>query len=228
MRQLLLDWGAAGPPTLDSFVVGRNQELAAILRHIARRETTTLDQRFITLWGEAGAGKSHLLYALAAGGRALYLNADQPAENYVWSPEIPLYLLDDCDRLDDDQQIAAFALYNQIREAGGVLVAAASRPPAQLMLREDLRTRLAWGLVYQVQGLSDEEKIDALSKSADARGLVLSPGVLPYLLTHSRRDMQSLSAILDALDRYSLETQRPITMPLLRELLQLGDAQPTS
>jgi DnaA family protein len=228
MRQLLLDWGAAGPPTLDSFVIGRNQELAAILRHIARRETTTLDQRFITLWGEAGAGKSHLLYALAAGGRALYLNADQPAENYVWSPEILLYLLDDCDRLDDDQQIAAFALYNQIREAGGVLVAAASRPPAQLMLREDLRTRLAWGLVYQVQGLSDEEKIDALSKSADARGLVLSPGVLPYLLTHSRRDMQSLSAILDALDRYSLETQRPITMPLLRELLQLGDAQPTS
>ena len=228
MRQLLLDWGAAGPPTLDSFVIGRNQELAAILRHIARRETTTLDQRFITLWGEAGAGKSHLLYALAAGGRSLYLSADQPAENYVWSPEILLYLLDDCDLLDDDQQVAAFALYNQIREAGGVLVAAASRPPVQLMLREDLRTRLAWGLVYQVQGLSDEEKIDALSNSADARGLVLSPGVLPYLLTHSRRDMQSLSAILDALDRYSLETQRPITMPLLRELLQLGDAQPTS
>jgi DnaA family protein len=228
MRQLLLDWGAAGPPTLDSFVIGRNQELAAILRHIARRETTTLDQRFITLWGEAGAGKSHLLHALAAGERALYLNADQPAENYAWSPEILLYLLDDCDRLDDDQQIAAFALYNQIREAGGVLVAAASRPPAQLMLREDLRTRLAWGLVYRVQGLSDEEKIDALSKSADARGMALSPGVLPYLLTHSRRDMQSLSAILDALDRYSLETQRPITMPLLRELLQLGNAQPTS
>ena len=113
-------------------------------------------------------------------------------------------------------------------ETGGVLVAAASRPPAQLMLREDLRTRLAWGLVYRVQGLSDEEKIDALSKSADARGMALSPGVLPYLLTHSRRDMQSLSAILDALDRYSLETQRPITMPLLRELLQLGNAQPTS
>ena len=228
MRQLLLDWGAAGPPTLDSFVIGRNHELTAMLRQIARKEAISLDQRFITLWGEAGAGKSHLLYALAAGGQALYLNADQPAENYAWSPEIWLYLLDDCDHLDDDQQIAAFALYNQIREAGGVLVAAAGRPPAQLVLREDLRTRLAWGLVYQVHGLSDEEKIDALSKSADARGLVLSPGVLPYLLTHSRRDMQSLSAILDALDRYSLETQRPITMPLLRELLQLGDAQPTS
>ncbi|MCE2860375.1 MAG: DnaA regulatory inactivator Hda [Oxalobacteraceae bacterium] len=228
MRQLLLDLGAVGPPTLESFVIGRNEELAAILHRIACREATSLDQHFITLWGEAGAGKSHLLFALAAGGSALYLSADQPAENYVWSPSVPLYLLDDCDRLDADQQIAAFALYNQIRESGGMLVAATGRPPAQLALREDLRTRLAWGLVYQVHGLSDEEKIDALSKSADARGMVLSPGVLPYLLTHFRRDMSSLSAILDALDRYSLETQRPITMPLLRELLQLGDAQPTS
>ena len=228
MRQLLLDWGAAGPPTLESFVIGRNEELAAMLRRIARREATSLDQRFITLWGEAGAGKSHLLCALAGDGQALYLSADQPTENYAWSPETALYLLDDCDRLDADQQIAAFALYNQVRESGGMLVAATGRPPAQLTLREDLRTRLAWGLVYQVHGLSDEEKIDALAKSADARGMVLSPGVLPYLLTHSRRDMQSLAAILDALDRYSLETQRPITMPLLRELLQLSDAQTTS
>ena len=76
--------------------------------------------------------------------------------------------------------------------------------------------------------LKGEEKIDALSKSAQTRGLSLSPGVLPYLLTHFRRDMQSLSAMLDALDRYSLETQRPITMPLLRELLQLGDANTLS
>mgnify|MGYP006284725683 CR=1 FL=1 len=228
MRQLLLDWGVAGPPTLDSFVIGRNQELVAAVRRMADREASSLDERFITLWGEPGAGKSHLLCALAAGERARYLGAAQAVEHYAWSPEITLYLLDDCDRLDDHQQIAAFALYNQVRESGGMLVAAANKPPAQLRLREDLRTRLAWGLVYQLHGLSDEEKIDALSKSADARGMALSPGVLPYLLTHSRRDMQSLSAILDALDRYSLETQRPITMPLLRELLQLGDAQPTS
>jgi DnaA-homolog protein len=227
MRQLLLDWGATGPPTLDRFVIGRNQELAVMLRRIAEREAASLDQRFITLWGGAGVGKSHLLLALAEGGQALYLSVDQPAENFLWSPEIPLYLLDDCDRMDANQQIAAFALYNAVRESGGILVAATSSPPAQLTLREDLRTRLAWGLVYQVHGLSDEEKIDALSKSANARGLVLSPSVLPYLLTHFRRDMQSLSAILDALDRYSLETQRPITMPLVRELLQLANAQLT-
>lgn len=228
MRQLLLDWGAARPQTLDSFVIGRNQELAALLRRIADRDANTPDQRFVTLWGETGAGKSHLLHALKATGRARYLSPQMSSREFAWSPDCQLYLLDDCERQNERQQHAAFNLYNQVQDNGGYLVAAALQPPAQLPLREDLRTRLGWGLVYQVHGLSDEEKIDALSKSAEARGLALSAGVLPYLLTHFRRDMQSLSTLLDALDRYSLETQRPITMPLLRELLQQGDTtQPT-
>jgi DnaA family protein len=223
MRQLLLDWGAARPQTLDSFVIGRNQELAALLRRIADRNLQAPDQRFVTLWGDPGAGKSHLLNALKARGNALLLSPELSSREFGWSREIDLYLIDDCERLSDRQQHALFNLYNQVQDAGGMLVAAAGQPPAQLALREDLRTRLGWGLVYQLHGLTDEEKIAALSQSAQARGLALSPGVLPYLLTHFRRDMQSLSAMLDALDRYSLETQRPITMPLLRELLQLGD-----
>ncbi len=227
MRQLLLDWGAARPQTLNNFVEGRNAELLALLTLIAQRKASTLDQRFVTLWGDAGAGKTHLLRALAATPGAKLLMPATSSREFAVSPDIQLYLLDDCDKLAPHRQQAAFSLYNHVRDSGGVMVAATSQPPAQLTLREDLRTRLGWGLVYQVHGLSDEEKIDALSKSAQARGLSLSPGVLPYLLTHFRRDMQSLSAMLDALDRYSLETQRPITMPLLRELLQLGDADTT-
>ena len=223
MRQLLLEWDAVRPQTLESFVIGSNLELAALIKLISRRAVSTLDQRFVTIWGGDGAGKSHLLHALASTANARYLPAEASEDKFVWSPATDLYLLDDCDALPADTQIAAFALYNQVREQGGILIAAASKPPALLALREDLRTRLGWGLIYQLHGLSDEEKIDALTKSAQARGLSLSAGVLPYLLTHFRRDMQSLSTMLDALDRYSLETQRPITMPLLRELLQLGE-----
>ena len=228
MRQLLLDWGAARPQTLENFVLGRNAELLSLLGLIARREASALDQRFVTIWGDHGAGKSHLLRALAATPGALLLTPESSSRDYRWSAETTLYLIDDGDQLAPHRQQAAFSLFNQVRESGGAMVATTGKPPAQLSLRDDLRTRLGWGLVYQVHGLSDEEKIDALSKSAHARGLSLSPGVLPYLLTHFRRDMQSLSAMLDALDRYSLETQRPITMPLLRELLQLGDANPTT
>jgi DnaA-homolog protein len=221
MRQLLLDLGAAKPQTLESFVTGQNSELLQLLRAFSQRDSAAPGDRFAYLWGEAGAGKSHLLQALAASGRSRYIAADAPDEAFRFTPDVSLYLVDDADRLSADRQVSIFNLFNQARENGGWMVTAGSLPPAGLALREDLRTRLGWGLIYQVHGLTDEEKIAALTRTAANRGLTLSPGVLPYLITHFRRDMQSLSAMLNALDQYSLETQRPITLPLLRELLQL-------
>lgn len=224
MRQLLLDLDADKPQTLDSFVVGQNAELMHLLQRIGARTAPSLDERFIYLWGEPGAGKSHLLQALARAADARYIGADAGDDAFLLAPDVAVYLLDDCDKLSAERQIAAFDLFNQVRENGATLVAAGATPPAAMTVREDLRTRLGWGLIYQVHGLTDDEKIDALTHAAHARGLALSPGVLPYLITHFRRDMRSLSAMLDALDRYSLETQRPITLALLRSLLQLeGD-----
>ena len=98
-------------------------------------------------------------------------------------------------------------------------MAAASQPPLQLALREDLRTRLGSGLIFRLHALSDEEKISALAAQAKARGLSLPSGALDYLLARVPRDMRSLMAFLVALDRYSLEHKRPITLPLLREVL---------
>jgi len=223
MRQLLLDLSAQQPPTFDTFVTGQNAELLQRLQDIAAAHAQpTLNDRFIYLWGETGAGKTHLLHSLVqkvpSGSRLISADADDGAFDY--DPAIQCYLLDDCEQLPPASQIAAFALFNQIRELGGYLVSAGAQPPAQLQVREDLRTRLGWGLIYQVHGLTDDEKIAALTQSAQARGMTVSAGILSYLLTHYRRDMPSLSRMLDALDRYSLETKRPITLPLLRDLLQ--------
>jgi DnaA family protein len=88
-------------------------------------------------------------------------------------------------------------------------------------MRPDVVTRLGWGLVYQVHGLSDDEKVQALHSHAASRGFRLGTGVAEYLLRHWRRDLPSLLGALDTLDRYSLETKRPITVPLLRETLRL-------
>ncbi|HTN65761.1 MAG TPA: DnaA regulatory inactivator Hda [Burkholderiaceae bacterium] len=233
MRQLLLDLEPDKPQTLANFVVSQNRELAQLLTQFAAHAEQLPAERFVYLWGEAGAGKTHLLKALAASGAARYIGPEDSAASadgaaFLFTPAIRLYLLDDCDALPAPAQIAAFALFNQIREHGALLVSAGALPPAQLALREDLRTRLGWGLIYQVHGLSDDDKLAALSQAAVSRGLSLSPGVLPYLITHFRRDMRSLSAMLDALDRYSLETRRPITLPLLRHLLQLENESPTA
>lgn len=221
MRQLVLDLGAEKPQTLENFVVGPNRELAQLLQLFAQGAADMPRDRFVYLWGEAGAGKTHLLRSLTQGPHTRYVPAGADESQYQFDDQVSVYLLDDCERLSPDIQIAAFALFNQVRENGGLMITAGDKPPADLELREDLRTRLGWGLIYQVHGLTDEEKIAALTQAAQTRGIVLSPGVLPYLITHFRRDMRSLSAMLDALDQYSLETQRPITLPLLRELLQL-------
>lgn len=219
MKQLLLDLNAHEPPALATFVTGQNGELLALLQRVALDAVSGLGERFIYLWGEAGAGKTHLLRALAGLDGATYLGGDADEAAVCYRPPLRLYLLDDVASLSPAAQIAAFTLFNQVREQGGVLVAAGPQPPAALTVREDLRTRLGWGLIYQVHGLTDAEKIAALEHAAAARGLALSAGVLPYLMTHFKRDMPSLTAMLDALDRYSLETKRPITLPLLKELI---------
>jgi DnaA family protein len=222
MKQLVLDLGADQAQSLDSFEVGQNAELAHLMHQFAGRNSR---EHFAYLWGEASAGKTHLLHALAATPGSRYIPADAPAASFTFTPEVTLYLLDDCGQLSPEAQIEAFALFNQIREHGAYMVSTGPVPPAVLPVREDLRTRMGWGLVYQIHGLSDDEKIAALTHAADARGLTLSASVLPYLLSHFRRDMRSLSTMLDALDQYSLETQRPVTLPLLRDLLQQANPQ---
>ena len=122
--------------------------------------------------------------------------------------------------LGESGQIVLFNLINRLRASAGRLLAAASVPPLRLTLREDLRTRLGSGLLYRLQPLSDVEKLTTLAEQASARGLDLPPEAFNYFFSRAPRDMRSLMALLVAIDRYSLEQKRPITLPLLREVLQ--------
>jgi DnaA family protein len=196
--------------------------MAHLMHQFAQRASR---EHFCYLWAETGAGKTHLLHGLAATPGSRYIAFDADPDQFTYAPDVSLYLVDDIDRLSHERQIDAFALFNQVREHGAYMVCAGPVPPAVLPVREDLRTRMGWGLVYQIHGLSDDEKIAALTQAAEARGFTLSASVLPYLLSHFKRDMRSLSTMLDALDQYSLETQRPVTLPLLRDLLLQGNPQ---
>jgi DnaA family protein len=219
MKQLLLDITPPPAPTLDNFVPGRNAELVVALYALANGSS---NERFIYLWGAAGSGRSHLLRAVVDAARrngrlAAWFDAQADAFD---AADDALCAVDDVHVLGAEAQIALFNLHNRIRAGSGALIASGNAAPARLALRADLVTRLASGLVYQVHGLNDEEKSAALRRHADARGFRLSREVADYLLRHARRDMPSLLALLDALDRYSLETKRAITLPLLRELLE--------
>jgi DnaA family protein len=194
MRQLALGISPPPQPTLENFVPGANAELVARLREL---RAGNFPEVILYLWGEAGSGKTHLLQACAG-------------------PDA----VDDVEKLDDAAQIALFNAINEAREAGGRVLVAGNAPPAQLPLREDLKSRLAWGLVYHVKPLTDDERAVFLRTEAGRRGMRLADEVIWYLLTRARRDLRTLGAILDELDRASLEKQRPVTLPLVKEALK--------
>ncbi|HKW37742.1 MAG TPA: DnaA regulatory inactivator Hda [Burkholderiales bacterium] len=200
MQQLLLELDRPPPPTLDNFSPGRN---AAALE--ALREALGGGEGFVFLWGPAGCGKTHLLRAFSQAAAAAKREA---------------VAVDDVARLGDAEQIALFDQCNRLRASKGALAASASAPPAQLPLRPDLRSRLASGIVLQLHPLGDEDKTAALAGHAARRGIRLEPGLIAYLLSHFDRDMGSQIALLDALDRYSLQRKRPLTLPLLKDALR--------
>ena len=219
MRQLLLDFTQAPAPTFANFVHGGNAELAHALEAAVKGE---LAERVMYVWGESGAGKTHLLKAFAEGGSALrarYLRAeDFGAENFAPGHAAAMLAIDDIERLPEREQVALFNAFNE--RAFTFLLVAARSAPRDVALRRDLATRLATGLTYRILPLTDEEKRSALAAHARSRGFALGDEITSYLLTHSRRDMGSLVAALDSLDRYSLETGRPITVPLLKAALE--------
>jgi len=220
MTQMLLDLRPKQAPTLDNFVAGANAELMARLRGLA--SVGSFDAVF--LWGPQGSGRSHLLAAtarLADRQRAVtHLQADQVGDE-IAAPPGGLVVIEDVENLSDAAQIALFRLFNAARMVGLAILLSGANAPALLQLREDLRTRIGQSLIFEVKPLSDEEKSSALRRHALLRGMRMDDGLVNYLLRHGRRDLPSLMAVLDGLDRATLEKKRHATLPLLREVMQL-------
>jgi DnaA-homolog protein len=199
------------------------------------------------IWGAPGSGKTHLLRAmveraLGLGFGVIWLNAQTCQMWDAAQPGAPtLALLDDCDRLDADSQHLAFKLFIEsaaaqaTREtgasahetaadepcpAGELFILAAGRLPAvDLPVRDDLRTRLGWGLSFALSPLGEAGVRDVLLQAAQRRGMSLSDDVLTYLLSRHERDLGSLMGLLDRLDAYALSEHRLVTIPLLKQML---------
>lgn len=218
LQQLTLDLRPEVQPTLANFIVGPNQALLAALR----RQRVATDGSWLYVWGAPGSGRSHLLQAivsesLASGRSSAYMPADSGGD---WLLEQGQFLaLDDVDQLDAPGQAALFRALIQAPAAQASLVLAGHAPPQQLSLREDVRTRIGQALVFEIQALSDADQGALLIEHASARGMRLEAELVEYLLRHGRRDQAWQMRVLDAVDAVSLSQSRPITLPLLREIL---------
>jgi dnaA regulatory inactivator hda len=222
VNQLIFDFAERGYPGFDKFLGTENAELVYVLQH--------KHDPFIYVWGEEGAGKSHLLrawvaQALDAGKKAVYIDAAAtPLTEAAFEAE---YLaIDQIEKLGNEEQALLFAVFNRFRNSGkGFLLLSSEHTPQQLVIREDLRTRMAYCLVYEVNPLTDREKIDVLVSMAAARQVTIDPEIFEYLLNHWQRDMDSLMQMLDTLDNYAVTMGKRITLPLLRQLLKQQETQ---
>ena len=217
MQQLPLDLPGPAPASLDNFVPGPNHEALVTMRALDAGERPASP---VLVWGPPGSGKSHLLSALV-NAAPLPLGHDADPD---WLAAHPLLTLDDLESLDEAGLARLFLTLNRLGALpGSVLVIAARQPPDGLVIREDLRSRLAAGLVLALRPLSDEDIGTALRAMLVSRGLAANPAVLNRLMTRHTRDIRHLASLLDALDRFALARSRPLTVPLLREFERLHE-----
>jgi DnaA family protein len=224
MQQLVLDMGLPTGPSLTNYCAGANEAVLAHLKLWLGRAGSTLRSPVSTyLWGDSGSGKSHLLKALRAalqgqGAPVGWLDAEVqvPAEfDETWA----CVLMDDVHAFNTVQQQLAFNWFVHAQTLQLTVFATGSLPPADLKLRDDLRTRLGGGHVFALQPLGEPERRDVLRQAADHRGIFLSDEVMDFMLTRFSRDLGSLMELLDLMDGYALQTRRAITIPLIKAMM---------
>jgi DnaA family protein len=228
-QQLPLPLGLNQELSFAQFWPGPNREAVEQLQQIALGQGEPL----ILIWGDPGHGKSHLLNACCSraadhGYSAAYfpmrlLHEHGPAvldgaETY------PIICIDDIDAMagQPDWELGLFNLFNRLREAGHRLVISASLPPAQMNVNlPDLTSRLAWGLTLRLQHPDEEDTRHILQMKSRSLGLEMPDAVARFLMNHAQRDLPTLTALLDQLDRASLVAQRRLTIPFVKELIGL-------
>lgn len=230
MQQLSLPIHNLDDDTFDNFYGNNNLLLLSSLH----KNFQQLQQPFFYIWGEQGYGKSHLLkatsnYFLNQGRNSIYV----PLGKYAhFSTEV----LDNLEQQDviclDDLQsvlgeyaweLAIFDLFNRVKEKADVLlIISANQSPTSLKIKlPDLASRLLWGEIYQLNSLDEEQKIRALQQNAIQLGIELPEDTAQFLIRRLDRDMNTLFSTLNKLDKASLQAQRKLTIPFVKETLAL-------
>ncbi|SDG69999.1 regulatory inactivation of DnaA Hda protein [Pseudomonas benzenivorans] len=216
--------------TFANYYPGANAAALGYVERLCEAEAGWTES-LIYLWGGEGVGRSHLLQAACLrfeqrGEQAVYLPL---AEVVEYGPEL-LDNLEQCELvcLDDLEAVAGrreweealFHLFNRLRDGGRRLLLAAGTSPREVPVKlADLQSRLTLALVFQLHALSDEDKLRALQLRASRRGLHLSDEVGRFILTRGERSMSALFELLERLDQASLQAQRKLTIPFLKETL---------
>ena len=232
MQQLPLGVRLADTARFESYLAGPN-------RHVLELMGGAMPPRMLWLWGRRGTGKTHLLQAACAavgarGGSAAYLDlevADSPARLEGFDA-LELVCLDGLERISTDPawNAAIFRLHTLMQDSPpdrpGRLYVASTAPPVSLRFQlPDLRSRLLAASVHQLSELAEDDRIIVLEQRAQRRGLDLPREAAAWLVHHLPRDLHTLCGALDRLDQAAMVAQRRLTVPFLRQVLEVQSAE---
>lgn len=204
-KQIGLNFATSETVSLEDFVVGENEAVIAALK-LAR---DGVGPQFIYLWGATGVGKTLLISSMGG---------DRDVRVPRFSSDVSLYGVDDVDRLDDAQAEALFHLMNDVRAHPQCrLIVSGAKPVHELELREDVKSRLAWGLNFEVRPLDEAGARNEFKRLAKERGIEVTEDMDHWIGTHCPRDMRWLRVMLDRIDQYAIEKKRRVNLALLTQ-----------
>lgn len=233
--QLVLPVHQQNEFTFENFIAGENDEAVTHLKLLLEGPSSVMSSKSLTLiQGATGTGKTHMLLAVdhLAQRRKLkhqYLDINSlikmPAEVLHNLGVFDVLCIDNVDSVagDSEWQEQLFDLINQFLETDGraLIMSTRARPQASAYTLPDLVSRLIWGTVFTLKELSEIDKIKAVESQMGVRGLNVQHEAVAYLMKRTARDMHMLMDIVEQLDKLSLQSQRKLTIPFIKDALKL-------
>jgi DnaA family protein len=222
--QIPLTFNTHSKKTFQTFVVGNNHELLDSLQSFYNSS-----ESIFYIWGEIGAGKTHVLQAYTDSLHDLKKSAViinpvdiNHRENVSLIEMFDVVCIDKVEDIVANQKLeeALFFWINEIRQANKkIILASQISNQSQKWQLPDLKSRLLSGRTHEITVLNRHQALKVFAQQADQRGIVIDVKTLNYLQNNCSMDMKFLSQLLNQLDEITLIQKKPVTIPLLKKIL---------
>jgi chromosomal replication initiator protein len=228
--------------TFNSFVVGKPNALAhAAARRVIESASVPFNPLFI--YGGVGLGKTHLMHAIAWSmkeqhptKRVMYLSAEKFMYQFVrairsndtmafkeFFRSVDVLMIDDIQFIagKESTQEEFFHTFNALVDQNKQIIISADKAPSDLTgIDERLRSRLAWGLVADIQPSTYELRLGILQAKRRQLNANVPEAVLEFLALKVTSNIRELEGALNRIVAHADVARQPITLESTQEVLQ--------